>query len=100
MLYLFLSNKHNLRAIFSNSDRLIVEAPAGSGKTRILISKIAYNIITNRVPRNKKILALTFSVNDFRLGYALNSWSKYIKYALKVILFFGKKYSSMYFRQL
>lgn len=53
----------HLRAIFSDNKRIIVEAPAGSGKTKILISKIAYNIVTQKVPLHKKILALTFSVN-------------------------------------
>lgn len=50
-------------AIFSESKRLIIEAPAGSGKTKILISKIAYNLATHNIPANKKILALTFGVN-------------------------------------
>lgn len=57
------NDQEHLAAIFSESSRLIVEAPAGSGKTKILISKIAYNIATNQIPSNKKILALTFSVN-------------------------------------
>lgn len=56
-------DKEHLHAIFSDSNRIIVEAPAGSGKTKILISKIAYNIATKNIPQNKKILALTFSVN-------------------------------------
>ena len=56
-------DQEHLAAIFSDSSRLIVEAPAGSGKTKILISKIAYNIATNQIPLHKKILALTFSVN-------------------------------------
>ena len=56
-------DKEHLHAIFSDCNRIIIEAPAGSGKTKILISKIAYNIATNRIPQNKKILALTFSVN-------------------------------------
>ena len=56
-------DQEHLAAIFSESSRLIVEAPAGSGKTKILISKIAYNIATNQIPLHKKILALTFSVN-------------------------------------
>lgn len=56
-------DKEHLQAIFSDCNRIIVEAPAGSGKTKILISKIAYNIATKKIPQNKKILALTFSVN-------------------------------------
>lgn len=57
------NDPEHLRAIFSDNNRIIVEAPAGSGKTKILISKIAYNIVTRKIPRHKKILTLTFSVN-------------------------------------
>ena len=42
-------DQEHLAAIFSESSRLIVEAPAGSGKTKILISKIAYNIATRSI---------------------------------------------------
>lgn len=52
-----------LKVIFSSNDRVIVEAPAGYGKTKTMISKIAYLIASNQVPSNKKILTLTFSVN-------------------------------------
>lgn len=49
--------------IFDNADKIIVEAPAGCGKTKTMISKIAYMLATNYVESTKKILALTFSVN-------------------------------------
>lgn len=49
--------------IFSDEPRLVVEAPAGCGKTTTMVSKVAYMIATGKVPQNKKILALTFSVN-------------------------------------
>lgn len=52
-----------LDVIFSTSDRIIVEAPAGYGKTKTMISKIAYLIASNQIPSNKRILTLTFSVN-------------------------------------
>jgi DNA helicase-2/ATP-dependent DNA helicase PcrA len=52
-----------LEVIFSSDRRIIVEAPAGYGKTRTMISKIAYLIATNQVSNPKKILTLTFSVN-------------------------------------
>lgn len=52
-----------LEVIFSNKQRLLVEAPAGCGKTKTMISKIAYILASNQLPKNKKILALTFSVN-------------------------------------
>ena len=46
--------KHNkdqaqLQFIFSNYDKIIVEAPAGSGKTKTLISKIFYLIVKMRI---------------------------------------------------
>lgn len=49
--------------IMSEDPRLVVEAPAGCGKTTTMVSKVAYMIATDKVPQNKKILALTFSVN-------------------------------------
>lgn len=49
--------------IFSKEKRILVEAAAGYGKTRSMISKIAYLIATKKIPNPKKILALTFSVN-------------------------------------
>jgi uvrD/REP helicase len=49
--------------IFDNAKKIIVEAPAGCGKTKTMISKIAYLIATNNIESTKKILALTFSVN-------------------------------------
>lgn len=52
-----------VEVIFSPSKRLIVEAPAGYGKTKTMVSKIAYLIMSDQLPTAKKILALTFSVN-------------------------------------
>jgi DNA helicase-2/ATP-dependent DNA helicase PcrA len=52
-----------LTVIFSDSPRLIVEAPAGYGKTTTMISRIAYLFATGRIPNPKRILGLTFSVN-------------------------------------
>lgn len=40
-----------------------MEAPAGYGKTKTMISKIAYILASRKLPKPKKILALTFSVN-------------------------------------
>lgn len=56
-------DKEQLEAIFSDAERLIVEAPAGYGKTKTMISKIAYILASGRLPNPKKILALTFGVN-------------------------------------
>lgn len=52
-----------LEVIFSPVDRLLVEAPAGYGKTNTMVSKIAYMIATKQIPNPKRLLALTFSVN-------------------------------------
>jgi len=52
-----------LRVVFTNKNKTIVEAPAGCGKTKTMISRIAYLLATQRVPFPKRILALTFSVN-------------------------------------
>ncbi|MEL0589012.1 MAG: ATP-dependent helicase [Planktothrix rubescens PR222] len=57
------NDQKQLEVIFSESKRLIVEAPAGYGKTKTMISKVAYLLATGKISRPKKILALTFSVN-------------------------------------
>ena len=56
-------DEKQLEVIFSDSPRLIVEAPAGYGKTTTMISRIAYLYATGSVPNPKRILGLTFSVN-------------------------------------
>ena len=57
------NDQKQLEVIFSESSRLIVEAPAGYGKTTTMISRIAYLFITGKIPNPKHILGLTFSVN-------------------------------------
>lgn len=57
------NDKEQLDFIFSNSSRILVEAPAGYGKTKTMVSKIAYLLANNKIPNPKKILALTFSIN-------------------------------------
>ncbi|MBN1991944.1 MAG: ATP-dependent helicase [Anaerolineae bacterium] len=52
-----------LEVILSSEGRILVEAPAGYGKTKTMISKIANLMATNQIPNPKKLLALTFSVN-------------------------------------
>lgn len=52
-----------LEAIFSECHRIILEAPAGCGKTKTMVSKVAYILASDIISANKKILALTFSVN-------------------------------------
>lgn len=51
------------QVIFSDEPRIVVEAPAGCGKTTTMVSKVAYMLANNKILNNKKILALTFSVN-------------------------------------
>lgn len=56
-------DKEQLEVIFTKEKRVIVEAPAGYGKTKTMIGRIAYLIASGQVPNPKRILALTFSVN-------------------------------------
>jgi DNA helicase-2/ATP-dependent DNA helicase PcrA len=56
-------DEEQIMAIFSSESHLLVEAPAGYGKTKTMISKIAYLIATGQLTFPKKILALTFSIN-------------------------------------
>ena len=56
-------DEKQLKVIFSDSPRLIVEAPAGYGKTTTMISRIAYLYAAGRIPNPKRMLGLTFSVN-------------------------------------
>lgn len=52
-----------LQVILSDKKRMIVEAPAGYGKTATMVSRIAYLYSKGKIPNPKKVLALTFSVN-------------------------------------
>ena len=56
-------DERQLEVIFSEDDRVIVEAPAGFGKTTTMVSRIAYLYASGSIPNPKRILALTFSVN-------------------------------------
>lgn len=56
-------DEKQLEIIFSQESRLIIEAPAGYGKTKTMVSKIAYMLASNQIPYPKRLLALTFSVN-------------------------------------
>lgn len=57
------NDESQIKIVESQSDKTMVEASAGCGKTKVLISTIAYNIAKERIQSTKKILALTFSVN-------------------------------------
>lgn len=56
-------DEKQLEVIFSENPRIIVEAPAGYGKTTTMISRIAYLYAIGGIPNPKKVLGLTFSVN-------------------------------------
>ncbi|MFN3844179.1 MAG: UvrD-helicase domain-containing protein, partial [Rehaibacterium terrae] len=52
-----------LSVIQTTEKRLIIEAPAGYGKTKTMTSQIAYILASKKLSNPKKILVLTFSVN-------------------------------------
>ena len=52
-----------LSFIFSDNKKIIVTAPAGCGKTTAMVSKIARELSNGSISSNKKVLAMTFSVN-------------------------------------
>lgn len=56
-------DERQLEVVFSADDRVIVEAPAGFGKTTTMVSRIAYLYASENIPNPKRVLALTFSVN-------------------------------------
>lgn len=56
-------DEEQLSFIFSDNPRLIVNAPAGCGKTTAMVSKIARELSLGNIESNKKILAMSFSVN-------------------------------------
>ena len=87
-------DEEQLKAIFSLEPYLVVEAPAGYGKTRTMVSKIAYLIAAGQVPHPKKILALTFSINAAfkirrditqQLPSVLSTSPNLSRYALQVV---------------
>jgi DNA helicase-2/ATP-dependent DNA helicase PcrA len=56
-------DESQLDIIFSPQQRILVEAPAGYGKTNTMVSRIAYMLAAGQIPYPKRLLALTFSVN-------------------------------------
>lgn len=56
-------DEEQLCFIFSDKPRLIVNAPAGCGKTTAMVSKIARELSLGNIESNKKVLAMSFSVN-------------------------------------
>lgn len=56
-------DREQLDIVFSSSPRLMVEAPAGCGKTTTMISRIAYLYASGKIPNPKRMFGLTFSIN-------------------------------------
>lgn len=59
----FQNNQKQLEIVFSQEKRMLLEAPAGCGKTKTIVGRISYLLASKQVVFPKKILALTFSVN-------------------------------------
>lgn len=57
------NDQKQLDVVFSEASRLMIEAPAGYGKTTTMISRIAYLFAMGKIPNPKRLLGLTFSVN-------------------------------------
>ncbi|WP_071604450.1 UvrD-helicase domain-containing protein [Proteocatella sphenisci] len=57
------NDEEQLSFITSDEKRILITASAGCGKTKTMISKIAYEMTTTLNLNFKKILALTFSIN-------------------------------------
>lgn len=56
-------DEQQLSVIFTEASKVIVEAPAGFGKTTTMISRIAFLFASGQIPNPKRVLGLTFSVN-------------------------------------
>ena len=61
--YKHAGDDEQLDFIFSDDTRMIVMAPAGCGKTTAMVSKIARELCSGAIGSNKKVLAMTYSVN-------------------------------------
>lgn len=57
------ADESQLSVVTADESRILVEAPAGYGKTKTLVGRIAHQIAKRNVAYPKKIMALTFSVN-------------------------------------
>lgn len=59
-------DKSQEAVINSQENRLFVEAPAGYGKTTVMVEKLVSDLMSGKIPHPKRALALTFSVNAAR----------------------------------
>lgn len=53
-----------LSVIQSTEPKFIVEAPAGYGKTKVLINKVVFDLLDNKPKNHEKVLMITFSINS------------------------------------
>lgn len=47
-------DNEQLDAIFTDDERILIEAPAGYGKTQTVVSRIAYDFASGRISAPKK----------------------------------------------
>lgn len=57
-----LMNDEQQKVIESNKKRIVVEAPAGYGKTTTMVKKIEKNIVNGNISNYSKVLCLSFSI--------------------------------------
>lgn len=57
-------DQSQLKVMDSEEARIIVEAPPGYGKTKLLINKTLQDLINGKPKNHEKVLMLTFSVNS------------------------------------
>lgn len=61
---IFKGDRDQLKVLKSENKRIIIEAPPGYGKTKVLISKTLYDLIKGNPKNHEKVLMLTFSINS------------------------------------
>lgn len=52
------------KVLHSKKKRIMIEAPPGYGKTKLLINKTIYDLLHNHPKNHEKVLLITFSVNS------------------------------------
>lgn len=60
----FENDQSQIKVLKSQEKRIIVEAPPGYGKTKLLLGKTVYDLLDNVPINHEKILMLTFSNNS------------------------------------
>lgn len=81
----FISDKEQLSVIKSDKSRFIVEAPAGYGKTKVLINKTLYDLFDNEPKNYEQVLMITFSINSTsKMREDIEKEIKYLPEEIKV----------------